>query len=140
MYFFSNVILYCRLLKKYHDARFHSIIDWWTLFFCTIKVHFGPDGVASQSRSPEGVQSAARSLTAALDALAATTNAQASQLEAALAQLDAYCADVAKLRAQLLQAEQQLRQAAQPNYSPRDPDRAVAHQQVSLLHMIISQW
>lgn len=96
------------------------------------QVHFGPDGIASQSRSPEGVQQAARELTSSLDALGSQTSAHAQKLSAALAQVEAYCADVARLRAQLLQAEQQLRHAAQPNYSPRDPDRAHAHQQVRL--------
>lgn len=87
--------------------------------------------MAAQS-SPAGVEEVARSLVTALDALATQTSAQATQLGAALAQLEAYCADVARLRAQLLQAEQHLRHAALPNYSPRDPERAAAQQQVSL--------
>lgn len=95
------------------------------------QVHFGPDGVAAQSVGPEGVEAAARSLVASLDALATQTGAQATALARALAQVEAYCADVGRLRAQLLQAEQQLRQAAQPNYSPREPERASRHQQVS---------
>lgn len=94
------------------------------------QVHFGPDGVAAQSVGPEGVEAAARSLAAALDALGAQTGAQAAALAAALAQVDAYCADVARLRAQLLSAEQALRHAAQPNYSPREPERAHRTQQV----------
>ncbi|KAH9639972.1 hypothetical protein HF086_008067 [Spodoptera exigua] len=94
-----------------------------------LNVHFGPDGVAAQSVGPEGVEAAARSLAASLDALAAQTGAQAAALARALAQVEAYCADVGRLRAQLLQAEQQLRQAAQPNYSPREPERASRHQQ-----------
>lgn len=96
-----------------------------------LQVHFGPDGVAAQSRSPEGVQLAAGELCGALDALGEQTAAQARHLTAALQQLDAYCAELAQLRAQLLDAEQQLRHAAQPNYSPRDPDRANRQQQVS---------
>ncbi|CAD0200071.1 unnamed protein product [Chrysodeixis includens] len=94
-----------------------------------LNVHFGPDGVAAQSLGPAGVEAAARSLGAALDALAQQTGAQAAQLARALAQVDAYCADVGRLRAQLLQAEQQLRHAAQPNYSPREPERAQRQQQ-----------
>ncbi|CAG9785832.1 unnamed protein product [Diatraea saccharalis] len=94
-----------------------------------LNVHFGPDGVAADSRGPEGVEANARALSASLDALSAQTSAQALALGAALAQVDAYCADVALLRQQLLQAEQQLRHAAQPNYSPREPERAQKHQQ-----------
>lgn len=94
-------------------------------------MHFGPDGVAAGSRGPEGVEASARALAAALDALSAQTGAQAQALGAALAQVEAYCADVGRLRAQLLQAEQQLRHAAQPHYSPREPERAQRHQQVS---------
>ncbi|XP_038215060.1 nesprin-1 [Zerene cesonia] len=94
-----------------------------------LNVHFGPEGVAAQSRSPAGVQAAARALAAALDALGARTAAQAQQLGAALAQVEAYCADIVRLRAQLLDAEQRLRHAAQPNYSPRDPDTKLRHQQ-----------
>ncbi|CAH2077111.1 unnamed protein product, partial [Iphiclides podalirius] len=94
-----------------------------------LNVHFGPDGVASQSRAPEGVQRAAAELCAALDALGEQTGAQARQLSAALQQLDAYCAELARLRSQLLDAEQQLRHAAQPNYSPREPERAQRQQQ-----------
>ncbi|KAI5642762.1 spectrin repeat domain-containing protein [Phthorimaea operculella] len=94
-----------------------------------LNVHFGPDGVAAQSRGPEAVEAAAKELTASLDALGSQTSGQATQLAAALAQVEAYCADVARLRAQLLEAEQQLRQAAQPNYSPRDPDHAQSQQQ-----------
>lgn len=94
------------------------------------QVHFGPDGVASQSRAPEGVQHAASDLCGALDALGEQTGAQARQLAAALQQLDAYCAELACLRSQLLDAEQQLRHAAQPNYSPREPERAQRQQQV----------
>uniref|UniRef100_A0A2A4K8Z9 Uncharacterized protein n=1 Tax=Heliothis virescens TaxID=7102 RepID=A0A2A4K8Z9_HELVI len=94
-----------------------------------LNVHFGPDGVAAQSRGPEGVEAAARALGGSLDALAQQTGAQAVALAAALAQVEAYCADVARLRAQLLQAEQQLRHAAQPNYSPREPERAQQTQQ-----------
>ncbi|GBO98722.1 hypothetical protein EVAR_224_1 [Eumeta japonica] len=96
-----------------------------------LNVHFGPDGVAAQSRGPEGVEAAARELNSSLDNLGAQTSAQAKHLEAALSQVEAYCADVARLRAQLLEVEQQLRQAAQPNYSPRDPDRAQRQQQES---------
>lgn len=95
------------------------------------QVHFGPDGVAAQSAGPEGVTAAARALGGSLDALGAATGAQAAALGAALAQVEAYCADVARLRAQLLEAEQRLRHAAQPNYSPRDPERALRDQQVS---------
>ncbi|CAG4999337.1 unnamed protein product [Parnassius apollo] len=94
-----------------------------------LDVHFGPDGVASQSRSPEGVQRAARELCSSLDSLGGQTAAQARQLTAALQQLDAYCVELAQLRSQLLDAEQQLRHVAQPNYSPRDPERAQRQQQ-----------
>lgn len=74
---------------------------------------------------------AARALCGSLDALGAATGSQAAALAAALAQVEAYCADVARLRGQLLEAEQRLRHATQPNYSPRDPDRALRDQQVS---------
>lgn len=72
----------------------------------------------------------ARDLCESLDSLGARTSAQAQQLAAALAQVEAYCADIVSLRTQLLEAEQRLRHAAQPNYSPRDPDTKLRHQQV----------
>ncbi|CAK1540777.1 unnamed protein product [Leptosia nina] len=94
-----------------------------------LNVHFGPEGVASQNQFPEGVQIAARELCESLDSLNARTSAQAQQFAAALAQVEAYCADIVRLRTQLLDAEQRLRHAAQPNYSPRDPDTKLKHQQ-----------
>ncbi|CAH3870841.1 unnamed protein product [Pieris brassicae] len=94
-----------------------------------LNVHFGPEGVASQSQFPEGVQILARDLCESLDSLGARTSGQAQQLAAALAQVEAYCADIVRLRTQLLDAEQRLRHAAQPNYSPRDPDMKLRHQQ-----------